>query len=94
METNAPPKQSLHHLQQWHVALADRLEKPVFFVKRFVLRMVYEWEVRVKDEGEAAPHRVIPNAAKRSRGILERCLEGFIAGSLGPSQTGMFARDD
>jgi hypothetical protein len=31
LEANAPPKQSLHHLQQWYVALADRLEKPVVF---------------------------------------------------------------
>jgi hypothetical protein len=36
-------------------------------VKRFVLRMAYEWQVRVKDEGERAHHRVIRSAAKRSR---------------------------
>ena len=56
LEANAPPKQSLHHLQQRHVALADRLEKPVFFVKRFVLRMAYEWQMRVEDEDKAARH--------------------------------------
>jgi hypothetical protein len=67
LEANAPPKQSLHHLQQRYVALADRLEKPVFLVKRLVLGMAYEWQVRVEDEGERAHHRVIPSAAKRSR---------------------------
>jgi hypothetical protein len=54
LEANASPKQSLHHFQQRHVALADRLEKPVFFVKRFVLRVAYEWQMRVEDEGETA----------------------------------------
>ena len=67
LEANAPPKQSLHHLQQRHVAFADRLEKPVFFVKKFVLRMADEWQVRVEDEGEGAGHNVIPSEAEGSR---------------------------
>jgi hypothetical protein len=54
LETNAAPKQALHHLQQRHVTLGNGFEKPVFFVKRFVLRVAYKWQVRVENEGETA----------------------------------------
>jgi tRNA dimethylallyltransferase len=37
---------------------------------------------------------VIPSGAQRSRGSPQRYLEGLAAGSLGPSRTGVSARDD
>jgi len=37
---------------------------------------------------------VILSAAKRSRRIPRRYLKAFASESLGPSRTGVFARDD
>jgi hypothetical protein len=73
-ETNASPKEALQHLQQWHVALANRLEKPAFFVKEFVLRMPDEWQVCVKNEGERAAHIVIASEVEGSRGVTLRLI--------------------